>query len=194
MQHLAHSHRPALLLKKDCQLILNPQAKSLLTVQLLHQGFGLTGGLQHVTAHQAAGFQEVSPICKAVSELSSWSPFPIPNHLHIPSGASESFGITSLVARTKATGKGTRGHLGWQAAPQPRSLPHDTSARSPVRGPYSRAQATPRGRLESKQGGTVVTGTFVKRGPWLRTSEAEGHGYSPTDSSSWRKKASNVNG
>lgn len=42
---------------------------------------------------------------------------------------------------------GTRHHLGWQAAPQRHSLPHDTSARSPARGPHSRAQATPGGHL-----------------------------------------------
>jgi hypothetical protein len=38
------------------------------------------------------------------------------------------------------------------------------------------------------------TGSFVQRGPWLNVSEAEDHSYSPADSSSCRKKASNVNG
>ena len=37
---------------------------------------------------------------------------------------------------------GTRGHLGWWAAPQPRNPPRGTAARSPARGPRSRARAT----------------------------------------------------
>lgn len=130
---------------------------------------------------------------KATSSLSSQSL--IPNHLYFSSGGLESSEVLVLLLGPRTSGRaGTGGYLGWQAAPQPHSLPHGTSARSPGRGPYSRARAIPGGRLESKRGGTLVTGTCATRGPWERRSEAEDRRYSPADSSWWRKKASNVNG
>lgn len=110
------------------------------------------GGLQRVTACQAAGFQDVSPSI-TVSLIGGEKFRKDASYYHyFSSGALESSerGLVLLLGPRTLGRTGTRGYLGWQAAPQPRSLPRDTSARSPVRGPYSRARATPEGRLGSK--------------------------------------------
>lgn len=153
---LTHSNRPALLFKKkERRLIQYPPGREPTdTAASLSRlrGNGLTGGLQRMTTCQAAGFQDVRPSI-TVSLIGGEKFRKDESYYHyFSSGALESSErVLVLLLGPRTLGRaGTRGYLGWQAAPQPRSLPHDTSARSPVRGPYSRARATPEGRLGSK--------------------------------------------
>lgn len=156
---LAHISRPALLQKDRC-LIRYLQAQSPLTVWLLCQSCGLTGGLGHRTTVRLLDLRRsASQFSQGMGEIppsykQSFKSEPlIPDHLYFSSGAWGSCGSTSLTAWAEGTGKGRdrdRAYLGWLAALRPHSLPHGTSARSPGRGPYSRARATLGGRLESR--------------------------------------------
>lgn len=152
-----HQQACTLLQKERC-LIRYQQAQSPLTMRLLCQSCGLTRGLGHMTTVRLLDFrrsasQRLSGDGRdpAKQQAIFQVRVPDPNRLYFSSGAGGSCESASLVARAEGIGKGRdRGYLGWLAALQPHSLPHGTSARSPGRGPYSRAQATPGGHLESR--------------------------------------------